>query len=156
MDTVQLREELLEKLEAEARAHEIDLVDLEIAGSSKTPILRLRIDSLDPEKSLSLDEIAQQNEWLSPYLDEIDPFENAYTLEVSSPGMDRPLRRLSDFERFVGSEAVVHLRDAHPQKMTALIKEVNDASIVFVRDNSELTVDFSLIKSAKLKPNYKF
>ena len=85
--------------------HHIDIVDVEIVGSSKNPVVRVRIDHDDETaETISLDEVAQETSWISETIDELDPFPASFTLEVSSPGMARPLRRAKDFERFAGEE----------------------------------------------------
>ena len=62
---------------------------------------------LDTAKGISFDEITAAQVWVNEIMDEIDPFPGAYTLEVSSPGIDRPLRTPEHFERFAGDEAYV-------------------------------------------------
>ena len=60
---------------------------------------------------MSVDDCADVSRALSAVLDVEDPIESSYTLEVSSPGIDRPLTRLADFERFAGHEAAVELTE---------------------------------------------
>ncbi len=76
-----------------------ELVEVEVAGTGPRTILRLFIDKTG---GVSLDDCASVSEAVDAILDVDDPFESSYTLEVSSPGLDRPLRKPSDFERFVG------------------------------------------------------
>ena len=98
-----LRARIIDALEQESPAHGIDIVDVEITGGTKAPVVGVRIDHADEElPTITLDEIAAQNGWIGDIIDEIDPFPGSYTLEVSSPGMARPLRKARDFERFAG------------------------------------------------------
>ena len=100
-----VRQAVLTALESLAAAHEVDIVDVEVAGAAAAPIVRVRIDHADESlPTITLDEVTAETDWISAALDELDPLPGAYTLEVSSPGMDRPLRRVHDFERFAGQQ----------------------------------------------------
>lgn len=101
-------ETLIEALEPLAAANELDLVTVEVAGTRKNPILRVFLDTL--EGSITLDQLAEAQEWVDAAIEELDPFQGSYTLEVSSPGIDRPLRKQSDFVRFAGEKTVVYLK----------------------------------------------
>lgn len=81
-----------------------ELVELERAGSKTRPVLRLRIDreSAEPGEGITIAECAQVSRSLEPYLDE--DLGGRYVIEVSSPGVERPLVRARDFERFAGRE----------------------------------------------------
>lgn len=72
----------------------------------------LQIMAERPDGSMSVDDCARISRELSVLLDVEDPIETAYTLEVSSPGVDRPLTRLKDFERWAGFDAKVELLEA--------------------------------------------
>ena len=79
---------IIEALEAAATNHDIDIVDVEVVGSVKAPVVRVRIDHADENaQTISLDEVAAETGWISLAIDELDPFPNSFTLEVSSPGM---------------------------------------------------------------------
>lgn len=81
-----------------------ELVELERAGSKSRPILRLRIDRPDgePGAGVNIDDCAKVSRALEQWLDE--EVGERYVLEVSSPGIERPLVRRRDFERFAGKE----------------------------------------------------
>jgi len=82
-------------------------------------LVRVRISGLDgctvqimaerPDGSMTVDDCEAVSRALSPVLDVADPIDRAYRLEISSPGMDRPLVRCSDFERFAGHQVKVEL-----------------------------------------------
>lgn len=103
--------EVEDQLERRLRDLGYDLVDVEWAGSDRRPILRIRIDHLDlevaEERSVTVDECAEVSQELEPWLDGLDAVPDQYTLEVSSPGVDRPLNRARDFLRFIGREIAV-------------------------------------------------
>ena len=77
----------------------IELVDIEFGRVGRDPLLRLFIDKND---GITLDECADVSRELSLILDVEDAISSNYTLEVSSPGLDRPLKKQSDYERFTG------------------------------------------------------
>lgn len=98
--------------ELEARVAELgfDLVDVEWAGSSRRPIVRLRVDRPDAvpgETGITVDDCAVVSRGLEEWLDEHPGMPERYVLEVSSPGVDRPLHRDRDFERFAGERVAV-------------------------------------------------
>ena len=65
------------------------------------PCVRVRIEGAEGQ-SLSLNDVTANTKWVGDVIEELDPISSSYTLEVSSPGMARPLRRPCDFARFVG------------------------------------------------------
>ena len=102
--------------EVERRVEEagFEMVELERAGSQARPILRLYVDRPDSEPGkpgVSLDECARLSRLLEPFLDARDDLSDRYVLEVSSPGVERPLVRPRDWERFAGQEVAVKGRD---------------------------------------------
>jgi ribosome maturation factor RimP len=90
-----------------------DLVDLEWKHESGSWILRLFIDDSlggEPKKGVGLDDCARVSHAISAELDVADVIHARYSLEVSSPGLDRPLKRESDFRRFTGKKAKIRTR----------------------------------------------
>lgn len=86
-----------------------DLVGVEYGGNPGNARLRVYIDAAD---GITLDDCAAVSEQLSAALDVDDPIPGAYVLEVSSPGVNRPLFAPADFERFRGSRVFVRLERA--------------------------------------------
>ncbi|MFP3916225.1 ribosome maturation factor RimP [Lysinibacillus telephonicus] len=78
----------------------LELVDIEFLKEGRDWFLRVYIDT--PEGGIDIDQCAQVSERLSVVLDEKDPIEQNYYLEVSSPGAERPLKKEADFEKAVG------------------------------------------------------
>lgn len=83
---------------------DMELVDVETVGSGRASTLRITVDR---EGGVDLDAIAVATEAISAALDRLDPIMGSYALEVSSPGIERPLRRPDDFARHVGSKVSV-------------------------------------------------
>jgi len=87
-----------------------EVVDLDWAGSSMRPVLRLRIDKSNsvPGKGVTVEDCARISRVLEPWLDSHESLPERYVLEVSSPGVDRPLTRPKDFHRFRGEQIELH------------------------------------------------
>ena len=86
----------------------IDLVAMDWAGSRKRPVIRLRIErSPMGDPPVTLGDCARVSRALESWLDEHDEIPERYVLEVSAPGVERPLTRLQDWERFAGESVVV-------------------------------------------------
>ena len=83
-----------------------ELVGIEFSGGSQHGTLRIYIDS---EAGIMLEDCAAVSHQLSAVLDVEEPIAQAYDLEVSSPGIDRPLFKLGDYQRFIGSQAKVKM-----------------------------------------------
>lgn len=86
-----------------------ELVRVHLSGGNKSQTLQIMAERADG-KPISVDDCETISHTISAQLDVADPISSAYTLEVSSPGIDRPLTRLKDFSRFAGFEARVQLR----------------------------------------------
>lgn len=82
------------------------LVRVRMMGGQRRPTLQVMVERLD-ERPVNVDDCAQVSGTVSAILDVDDPLPGSYLLEVSSPGIDRPLVRLEDFARFSGFEARV-------------------------------------------------
>lgn len=104
---VVLREQLIELLEPVVRRLGFELWELEYAGRRNGGLLRLYIDS---PQGIDVDACEQVSRAVSQMMDEADPIPTEYTLEVSSPGLDRVLRTQAHFARFVGERASVEMR----------------------------------------------
>ena len=158
-DQLSVAKALLARLEEVAGQHDVDIVDVEVVGSQRAPIVRVRIDHADESlPGISLDEVTEQTEWISQALDEADPFPGAYTLEVSSPGIARPLRRPHDFERFAGENVSLSVRtEEGKHHVTGTLEGFKDGHVVVTTEDGQ-TQEFSLdqVNSCSLKPQLDF
>ena len=102
------------EIEGRVEALGYELVDLERAGSKTRPILRLRIDRAEsaPERGVTVEDCVRVSREVEAFLDEREDLSERYVLEVSSPGLERPLVKARDFERFAGKEVAV--KTSHP------------------------------------------
>jgi ribosome maturation factor RimP len=102
-----------------ARSHGLEIFDVQMRRESIGPVLRVVIDrpapadgSAEPvNESVGIQDCQRVSEDLSAVLDVEDVIDHRYTLEVSSPGLDRPLRHADDYRRFAGRAAKVVLRE---------------------------------------------
>lgn len=132
------------------------VVRVQLQGA-KGKTLQIMIERLD-ESSVTVDDCALASRTISVFLDIDDPIHEPYTLEVSSPGMDRPLVKKDDFERFAGSKIKIELNVLYEgqQRFQGILKgiEENTVKIEFDPENRVAEIAFSDIKKAKLIPDY--
>lgn len=109
-----MTEELERQIEERVSGLGYELVELEQAGSKTRPILRIRVDlpGSGPGAGVSVDDCARVSRAVEEYLDEASDIAERYVLEVSSPGVERPLVRTADFSRFAGQEVAVKMSKA--------------------------------------------
>jgi len=88
-----------------------ELVRVQMQGGARHATLQIMAERQD-RKSMVVDDCARLSRAISNLLDEADPIDGEYTLEVSSPGIDRPLMKRADYERFLGHEAKVEMETA--------------------------------------------
>jgi ribosome maturation factor RimP len=86
----------------------LELADVVCVGQGPRSVVRVFIDK--PE-GVTLDDCERAHKALGPALDVADPFPHAYTLEVSSPGLDRPFKRIQDYRRAIGKRVTLKLRE---------------------------------------------
>lgn len=106
----QLHERIAALIEKPLEDMGYDLVRVQLSGGSR-PVLQVMAERADG-RAMTVDHCTEISHGLSALLDAEDPIAGAYTLEVSSPGIDRPLTRPRDFERFAGFEARIETRGA--------------------------------------------
>lgn len=156
--------------EMEQRVEDLgyELVEIRWGGSGKRPMLKVRIDRLDsiPGEGVTVDECAKVSRALEPWLDEHEQLSERYVLEVSSPGVDRPLVRSRDFERFRGQHVAVMGRDKEvladratrlEGELLGLADEGSESEAVLLRlpNGEEVRVPRSEIRKAHLVYTWK-
>ncbi|URW75655.1 ribosome maturation protein RimP [Sphingomonas donggukensis] len=144
-------------IEPEATALGLDLVRVKMFGGTSDPTLQVMAERPDT-RQLTIDDCADLSRRISDVFDALeeagkDPIAHAYRLEVSSPGIDRPLTRIKDFADWQGHEARVTLTekvDGRKQLNGILAGVAGDQVTVDVRKHEAMTVPFALISDAKL------
>ena len=146
---------LLDALEPTAIAEGIEIVTLEIVGSKKSPTIRVYIDT---DHGVSFDELSSAQAWINQIMDDIDPFPGAYMLEVSSPGIDRPLRTIEHFERFAGERVQVKTVSKLDGRstFTGTLEGTRGRDVLVDCDGSEYAIPLDSIKRANVKGTFDF
>ena len=145
------RIELRKLLEPGVNAVGFELVDVEVAGSRHSPTLRVYIDS---HRGVNVDDCARVSRQLSALLDVEDPLPGHYTLEVSSPGLDRPLVKPEDFRRFVGETIKVKLQAPllGRRNFSGRLVDVAADHVVVEVDKEIFSLAFDAMERARLVP----
>jgi ribosome maturation factor RimP len=136
----------------EAMGYELVGVEYLSQGSAGS-VLRVYIDR--PE-GITLDDCSRVSHQISGILDVEDPIAENYSLEVSSPGLDRPLFGAKDFERFAGSEAVVKLRvkvDGQ-RKFKGVLQSVEGRELLLAVDDKIVRLPLDQVDRARLVPEF--
>ncbi len=149
-----LAERLRALLDPEAERHGFELVAVEVAGSQARPIVRV---FLDRRGGIDLDAVCEANAWISALLDAEEPIAGPYTLEVSSPGVDRPLCTIDDFERFTGSVAALKTQPIDGRtKFSGRIDGINDDKVVLDVEGRLVHIPFGDVIKARLRGEVDF
>jgi ribosome maturation factor RimP len=161
---VKVPSQLKQLLEPVITAMGYELVGIEYVGQGRRHLLRLYIDS---PSGITLDDCSRVSHQVSGLLEVEDPIPGPYTLEISSPGLDRPLFGVHDFERFTGHRVQVKLSPSYDspstddsskgsimgrRKVTGLLKVVRGESIVVEEQGHELVLPLERIEKANLIP----
>ena len=151
-----IEQEIIDALEPRAAERGIDVVDVEVVGATKAPCVRVRIDHADESlATISLDEVTAETEWISVALDELDPIPSSFTLEVSSPGMARPLRKPRDFERFAGETVAVSLTPGEGRRRyTGVLLGIEEGTVALEVDGERVELPFDDIRKCTIKPDF--
>jgi len=121
-------------------------------NGSETKVLQVMAERLD-RVDMTVDDCAEISRTISALLDVADPFPFRYTLEVSSPGLDRPLLRAADYARFAGDEAKIELSheiDGRKRFKCRLKGLTDKQDVLFDFEGKEMSVPFTDIAKAKL------
>ncbi len=126
-----------------------ELVRLRLMGG-KTPTLQIMADR--PDGGIEVDECGLISTEVSAILDVEDPIEDEYALEVSSPGIDRPLTRLKDFDAWAGYEAKIETTELidGQRRFKGEIVGTEDGEVLLTIDQGTIGLKFEWLSDAKL------
>lgn len=131
-----------------------ELVDVEYQKEGKDWILRLFIDHLQSEsdRGIGLDDCQKVSHLVTEILDEKDPIPGTYMLEVSSPGLERPLKKIQDYQRFAGHKAEIKLFEPvdGSRRLTGKLLGVADGKIVLETESGTKQILFVQVAKAHL------
>jgi ribosome maturation factor RimP len=127
-----------------------DLVRVVISGRH-SPNVQIMAERKD-RRNMTVDDCAHISRNVSALLDVDDPFVGGYTLEVSSPGLDRPLVRKDDYQRFAGEHAKLELREpiAGRRRFSGALAGVRDGTVLLECEGSVVEIAFDNIAKARL------
>jgi len=130
-----------------------DLIEIEHFPNPKHGVLRLYIDKAN---GVNIDDCTEVSRQISALIDVEDPVRGKFNLEVSSPGMDRPLRKLRDFQRFTGS--LVSLKTAVPmdgqRNFKGKLLQATEEVVVIETDTEEISIPMRSIDKARIVPEF--
>jgi len=152
-----MREALIRLLEPEVAALGCELVELEFHPHRGGGLLRLYIDRTDGgADGVTVEDCEAVSRRVSATMDVADPIAGEYTLEVSSPGFDRPLRTRAHFLRFAGGRVKVEsiLPRAGRRRWTGTLVSVGEAGVVLEVDGQPVELALNEIKTARLVPEF--
>jgi ribosome maturation factor RimP len=147
-------EELGQLLEPAIADLGLELVGIEFSPSGGGSLLRVYID--EPERGVTIDDCERASREISALLDVNDPVAGRYTLEVSSPGLERPLFTLAHFERFAGAEAkiTVNLPIDGRRRFQGRIGAIEGDRVTIEQDGKAVAIAQANIAKARLVPDY--
>jgi ribosome maturation factor RimP len=151
-----MRDALMRLLEPPIEALGYELVEIEFAQAGRGGVLRIFIDLLarEPGSSVTVEDCARVSHAVSQLLETEDPIKGHYTLEVSSPGFDRILRKREHFARFVGERIFAELKlplDGR-RRFVGKLKAIADQAIEVEVDGVSVNLPFERIQKARLRP----
>ena len=150
MDTA-LHDRLIARFEPVLAERGYELIEIEFVPGPGGGTLRIYIDS--PE-GIDVDDCGDVSHVVSEMLDTDDPIPGAYSLEVSSPGLDRVLRTPAHFAQFADNRVKVELKLARDgrKRYTGILSRVDDEGIELKVDNFSVNIRFAEIGKARLAP----
>lgn len=136
----------------------LDLIEVAIVGQHARTVVKVFIDRAE---GLTLEDCERAHRALNPALDVADPFPHAYTLEVSSPGLDRPLKRAEDYRRLQGKRVSLKLKEPHRGQWRILgtIAAVDEDAVTVTIEEKQrveaLRFEFGRILKAKQEVEFR-
>lgn len=149
-----LREKLITLLEPTIESMGYELVELECRPSANNGLVRLYIDKPD---GVGLDDCEQVSHQVSGVMDVEDPMPGYYSLEVSSPGMDRPLRTPKHFVDAIGKRVKLELNlplADNRWRFTGTLVSVEDGRLTLEVDGEPVQMEIAALKRARIVPEF--
>lgn len=148
-------QQLLGALEPKAAEEGVEIVTVDVIGSRKSPTIRVYIDT--PE-GVSFDQLSSSQVWINEIMDRLDPFPGAYMLEVSSPGIDRPLRTPQHFSDHVGQKASIKTSEPIEGRSSFIgtIVSADGDGVAVECGETQVFIPYTQMKRAHLKGEIDF
>lgn len=126
-----------------------EFIGCELLRQNRSSLLRIYIDS---EKGITVDDCSKVSYQVSAMLDVEDPIQGEYNLEISSPGLNRPLFELKHYQKFIGSKIKVRLSSPidRQRNFVGILVRANASEICLLIDEKEIVLPFSSIEKANV------
>ena len=150
-----IKRKINELADSTADEYGVQVVHVELAGNLRKPIVKVFIDR---ENGVTIEDCEKFSRALSAVLDVEDPIRTPYTLEVSSPGLDRPLKEIKDFQRNAGKLVRLITKESINKQnfFIGRIIEARDDNLKLLLENKdEISIPFSQISKARLEIEFK-
>ncbi len=146
---MQLPQDLTKKIEDLIAAAGFIIFDFRLIASGRTKTLKILIDA--PSGGITIKECVQINHNLSELLEKENFFADRYIIEVSSPGVDWPLKEKKDFQRVISKLVHLYLKEPLVKKteLVGILEEVKDDSVILNIDDDRVEIKFDNIINAK-------
>lgn len=134
-----------------AESHGVELVDIEYTGSARGQLVRVFVDT---ETGIRMEQCERISRDIADILDQKDVIPSRYRLEVSSPGLDRPLKNARDFQRQLGRKVKISYSE-HEDKIktiTGIIEKVDETSMLVQLEKEQINIALVKILLAKIVP----
>ena len=158
-DLKQMADRIIALLEPELATDGFDLLDVRVFRGGGRHQLRIYVDLLDG--AISLDQVATASRTAGMLLEEADPFPGQYVIEVSSPGIRRPLRKIEHYRAAVGQKVDLKVPGRDGRRLRGLLKEIDGDDLVIeteaVEDGDEPTetrVKLGRVLEGNLDPEF--
>jgi len=149
-----IKEKVLRLAQEAIRGFSVEIEDVEIIGHRGRMIVRIIIDSQD---GISINDCERVSRQIEALLDIEDPIPTSYTLEVSSPGLDRPLKSIKDYKRFI-SKLVRIITKEKLNNQTFFIGRIKavegDEILLQINNHTEVRIPFNIIAKANLEVEF--
>lgn len=123
----------------------LDLVDVEVKGTGPRTLVRVKVDR---KGGIELAECQQLSRDLGRLLDDVDPIDSRYQLEVTSPGVNHPLRNQRDFDRVEGRLVAIRRSAADATEVKGTVRDAGETHVVIAADDAEVSIAYDDIETA--------
>lgn len=149
-------EQAIALIEQGLNSTEFELVDVSVVGPRSHPTLRVYVGKIND--SISIDEVVQATKLVDSLLEEVDLFTDGFTLEVSSPGIDRPLRTPDHYRRFAGQTVDIKRtpKDGRKTHYVGKIGKVAAQSVIIETEDGPVEFEFDEITRSRLVGKVSF
>ena len=142
-----MKDKIMELIEPSIEKLGFDLVELKLARFKNNNTVRIFVDSDD---GVNLDDCARISKAIDVVLEDNDIFGNGYTIEVSSPGLDRPLQTGKEFNRRIGEKVQIQFHQDDQSSIEGEITGADDLSVELLTKEGRQKIDLAGIKMGKI------